>query len=193
MNQFKDMPPLGPGEAPWADHEVELHAVLSGAEETPPAMLEARIWEALDAPSPQPTGTNRTPWIAAAFAGTIVIASLWMTSREALQPPADTLPVEANAEQSVEPVGEPTLKQALDGAPSKQEAIEQTPPKGVNEASQNVVRTGEEVVDPLKLEVMTGLESSAIPFNVDLNRTPVQSSRTRSDTVRMKGTLKLKQ
>ena len=193
MNQFKDMPPLGPDEAPWADHEVQLRAGLSGAEETPPAGLEARIWEALDAQSFQPTVTNRTPWVAAAIVGSVVVASFWMPLGEEAQEPAAVAPVEANCEQSVEPVQQPSLNQALKVTPSKEAAVDQTPPEGVNEASEAAVRTENEVVDRQELEVMTELESSAIPAQRELNRTPIQSSQTRSDTVRLKGTLKLKQ
>ena len=193
MNQFKDMPPLGPDVVPWADHEVQLRAGLSGAEETPPAGLEARIWEALDAQSFQPTVTNRAPWVAAAIVGSVVVASFWIPLGEEDQEPAAVAPVEANSERSVEPMQQPSLNQALEVTPSKEAAVDHTPPEGVNEASEAAVRTENEVVDRQELEVMTELESSAIPAQRELNRTPIQSSQTRSDTVRLKGTLKLKQ
>ena len=116
-----------------------------------------------------------------------------MSSGEELQPPTATVPVEVSAEQVVEPVSQPSLKQALEVAPSEKEAVEQQPSEGANEASQAAVRTEEKVADRQKLEVLTGLGSSAIPASLDLNRTPIQSSQTQSDTVRLTGTLKLKQ
>ena len=61
------MPPLGPGEMPWSDHEVQLR-LLNAAEETPPAGLEQRIWNALTQKHAA-LGLNRAPWIAAAVAG----------------------------------------------------------------------------------------------------------------------------
>ena len=190
--QMKDMPPLGPGEAPWGDHEVQLRAALNGAEETPPEGLEARILEALDAQSFQST-TNRAPWIAAAVAGSVVVASLWMASGDELQNPAVTVPVEVSPEHGVEPVQLPPVKQAMEITSAKKEAVEQTPSEDVVAASQAEVRAEKEVAEPLKLEVMTGLESTAIPANLELNRTPIQSSQTQNDTVRLTGTLKLKQ
>ena len=193
MNQFKDMPTLGPDEAPWADHEVQLREVLGGAEETPPAGLEARIWEALDAPSPQSSVTNHTPWIAAAVAGSVVVASLWMVLGKESQQPAATAPVEVSTEQAVEPVQQLSLTPALDVAPSNEQVVEQDPSEFVDETSQAAARTKEEVADRQKLEVMTELESSAIPAKLDLNRTPIQSPQTQGDTVRLQGTLQLKQ
>jgi hypothetical protein len=192
MNQFKDMPPLSPGETPWADHEVQLRAVLSGAEETPPEGLEARIWDALDAHSLQST-TNRAPWVAAAVAGSIVVASLWMASGDEMQEPEVTAPVEVSTEQVVDPVQQPVLREVSDVTPSQEDAVEQQPLEEANEASHTAIRMEEEVAERQKLEVMTGLESSAIPAKLDLNRTPIQSSQNPSDTVRLKGTLKLKQ
>ena len=193
MNQFKDMPPLGPGEAPWADHEVQLRAVLGGAEETPPAGLETRIWEALDAPSPQPSATNRTPWIAAAVAGSVVVASLWTGLGKESQQPAAIVPVEVTTEQAVEPLQQLSLKPALEVAPSNEQRLEQQPSEVANETSQAAAQTKEEVTDRQRLEVMTELEFSAIPAKLDLNRTPIQSPQTQGDTVRLQGTLKLKQ
>ena len=192
MNQFKDMPPLSPGETPWADHEVQLRAVLSGAEETPPEGLEARIWDALDAQSLQPS-TNRAPWAAAAVVGSIVVASLWMSSGGEMQKPEFTAPVEVGTEQIVDPVQQPVMREVSDVTPSHEKAVEQQPLEEANEASHTEIRMEEEVAERQKLEVMTGLESSAIPAKMDLNRTPIQSAQTPSDTVRLKGTLKLKQ
>ena len=191
--QFKDMPPLGPGEAPWADHEVQVHAVFNGAEETPPEGLESRILEALDAQLIQPVTNHRAPWFAAAVAGSVVIAALWMASGEAMQEPAATVPVEVSITQGVEPVQQPSLKQALEVSSSNEEVVEQQSSEGVYETSQAASGKEEEVTDRKNLEVMTGLESSAIPAKLDVNRTPIQSSKTRRDTVRLKGTLKLKQ
>lgn len=193
MNHFNDMPPLGPDEAPWANHEVQFREVLGGAEETPPAGLEARIWEALDAPSFQPSATNRTPWIAAAVAGTVVVASLWMTSGKESQQPAATIPVEVSTEQAVEPVQQLFVKPALEVAPSNDRMVEQQPSEVAIETSQAAAQTKEKVTDRQKLEVMTELESSAIPAKLGLNRTPIQSPQTHGDTVRLQGTLKLKQ
>ena len=193
MNQFKDMPPLGPDEAPWANHEVQLREVLGGAEETPPAGLEARIWEALDAPSPQPSATNRTPWIAAAVAGTVVVVSLWMTSGKESQQPAAAIPVEVSTERAVEPVQQLSVKPAREVAPSNDRVVEQQPSEVAIETSQAAAQTKEKVTDRQKLEVMTELESSAIPAKLGLNRTPIQSPQTQGDTVRLQGTLKLKQ
>ena len=124
----------------------------NGAEETPPEGLEARILEALDAQTIQPNATNRAPWIAAAVAGSIVVASIWMSSGEELQPPTATVPVGVSAEQVVEPVRQPSLKQTSEVAPSKK-AVEQQPSEGANEASQAVVRTEEESLIAQKLEV----------------------------------------
>ena len=193
MNQFKDMPPLGPDETPWANHEVQLREVLGGAEETPPAGLEARIWEALDAPSPQPSATNRTPWIAAAVAGTVVVASLWMASGKESQQPAAMAPVEVSTEQGVESVQQLSVKPSLEVAPLNDQGVEQQPLEVAIETSQAAAQTQEKFTDRQKLEVMTELESSAIPAKLDLNRTPIQSPQTQGDTVRLQGTLQLKQ
>lgn len=186
------MPPLSPGETPWADHEVQLRAVLSGAEETPPEGLEARIWDALDAQSLQPS-TNRAPWAAAAVVGSIVVASLWMLSSGEMQKPEVKAPVDVSTEQVVDPVQQPVLREVSEVTPSQEEAVDQQPLEEANEASHTAIRMEEEVTDRQNLEVMTGLESSAIPAKLDLNRTPIQASQTPSDTVRLKGTLQLKQ
>ena len=190
--QFKDMPSLGPGEAPWAKHEVQLREALN-AEVNPPEGLEHRIWEALDAqPLPSNT-TNRRPWIAAAVAGGVAVASFWMASENNLQTSPQSVPVEVNSEQVVDPVQQPSLKQALEVAPSSGKANDQEELEGVSESSKSATTTEERVAGRQKLEVMTGRESSAIPAKLDLNRNPIQSSQNQSDTVRLKGTLKLKQ
>lgn len=190
---FKDMPPLSPGEAPWANHEAELRAVFNAAEETPPEGLEARVWEALDAQTPHATATNRTPWVAMAIAGGVVIASLWMASGDRSHQSSSPLPVEVSTERLDEPSTKPFLKEAVQATLSGEEISESGQVEVVREASQVPVQKQVEVVDRDKLEVMIGLESTTIPAKLDLNRTPIQSSQLQNDTVRLKGTLKLKQ
>lgn len=191
--QFKDMPPLGPGEAPWAEHESELRAMLNAAEETPPEGLEARVWEALDAQTPHATNANRTPWVAAAIAGGVVIASLWMTSGDGSQQSSSPLPVEVSSERLDEPATQPSLKETVEATLSGEEINEPGQVEVARKAPEAPAQTQVEVFDRARLEVMTGLESTTIPAKLDLNRTPIQSSQIQNDTVRLKGTLKLKQ
>ena len=79
--QFKDMPPLGPGESPWADHEVQLREVLNGAEETLRRDLKLAFWKLWMHKRSSPMRPI-APLIAAAVAGSIVVASIWMSSGE---------------------------------------------------------------------------------------------------------------
>ena len=51
----------------------------------------------------------------------------------------------------------------------------------------------EEVIEHRELEVLKGLESKAIPARSNVNRTPIQTTPAQGDTVRLTGTLKLKQ
>ena len=44
-----------------------------------------------------------------------------------------------------------------------------------------------------EMEVMKGIESATIPAEIDANRNPIQTSKFTADTVRLTGTLKLKQ
>ena len=51
----------------------------------------------------------------------------------------------------------------------------------------------EEVIEHRELEVLKSLESKAIPTQSNVNRTPIQTTPAQGDTVRLTGTLKLKQ
>ena len=110
-----------------------------------------------------------------------------------MQKPEVTAPVEVGTEQVVDPVQQPVLREVSEVTPSHEEAVEQQPLEEANKASHTEIRMEEEIAERQKLEVMTGLESSAIPAKMDLNRTHIQSAQTPSDTVRLKGTLKVKQ
>ena len=194
---FEDMPPLGPGEMPWSDHEVQLRAALNAAEETPPAGLEQRIWNALDTKTTQPSGPNRAPWIAAAVAGVALLGASWMAWEDA-RSHVPELPqlqeinvVENDAPQS-------SLGHELAGEHAmdivKQEGNESMP-EWMPPSSQSDELGNATTMRPVSegLEVMKELESSPIPSQNHLNRTPMQPAQVAGDTVRMQGSLKLKQ
>lgn len=189
--QFENMPPLGPGESPWADHEVQMRSAMHASEVTPPAGLEHRIWEALDAQAPASKAPSISPWVAAAVAGGVLIGAFWMASDDAAEGTPN--PIRTEIGTTIEDEQQSFENQAIGLPPSigSDDKIE-----GLDEAleeSQLSLSQEGKVPERGEMEVMKGIESATIPAEIDANRNPIQTSKSTADTVRLTGTLKLKQ
>jgi len=187
--QFENMPPLSPGETPWADHEVQVRSMLNAAEDTPPEWLEARIWQTLDAEGTLPSEANRAPWIAAAVTGGLLLGAFWMGSEDTPHKSASPAPsaVQVEADRASKLAEEEASELVL-----PQDGKEAFEPVAIQQ-TQSPAPQAEEVIEHRELEVLKGLESKAIPAQSNVNRTPIQTTPAQGDTVRLTGTLKLKQ